>query len=127
MAESSIRVDVDLLDSLMRQVGELVLCRNQIVRQAGMQDDVDLVRASQRLNLIASELPVPRGGGAHLSNSDPVTGQAGWYDVRVRIYPAAPEEPEQTAPQFVPMQPLPGTSPVRRLWQAYFAGSGDKK
>ena len=56
IAESSIRVDVDLLDSLMRQVGELVLCRNQIVRQAGLQEDIDLVRASQRLNLIASEL-----------------------------------------------------------------------
>ena len=49
-------MDVDLLDSLMRQVGELVLTRNQIVRQAGLQDDADLVRASQRLNLIASEL-----------------------------------------------------------------------
>ncbi|WP_426561118.1 chemotaxis protein CheW [Angustibacter sp. McL0619] len=56
IAESSIRVDVDLLDSLMRQVGELVLCRNQIVRQAGLQEDIDLVRASQRLNLIATEL-----------------------------------------------------------------------
>jgi two-component system chemotaxis sensor kinase CheA len=56
IADSSIRVDVDLLDSLMRQVGELVLCRNQIVRQAGLQEDLDLVRASQRLNLIATEL-----------------------------------------------------------------------
>ncbi len=56
VAEQSIRVDVDLLDTLMRQVGELVLCRNQIVRQAGLQDDLDLVRASQRLSLIASEL-----------------------------------------------------------------------
>ncbi|GAB3598122.1 hypothetical protein GCM10027446_27530 [Angustibacter peucedani] len=56
VAEQSVRVDVDLLDTLMRQVGELVLCRNQIVRQAGLQDDLDLVRASQRLSLIASEL-----------------------------------------------------------------------
>jgi two-component system chemotaxis sensor kinase CheA len=56
VAESSIRVDVDLLDALMRLVGELVLTRNQIVRQAGEQDDQDLVRASQRLNLIATEL-----------------------------------------------------------------------
>jgi two-component system chemotaxis sensor kinase CheA len=56
VAEASIRVDVDLLDTLMRQVGELVLSRNQIVRQAGLLDDVDLLRASQRLNLIASEL-----------------------------------------------------------------------
>ncbi len=54
--DQSVRVDVELLDSLMRQVGELVLCRNQIVRQAGLQDDTDLVHSSQRLSLIASEL-----------------------------------------------------------------------
>jgi two-component system chemotaxis sensor kinase CheA len=55
-AESSIRVDVDLLDSLMRLVGELVLTRNQVVRSAGTQTDVALVRATQRLNLITTEL-----------------------------------------------------------------------
>ncbi|GAB4081089.1 chemotaxis protein CheA [Modestobacter muralis] len=56
VADSTIRVDVDLLDNLMLLVGELVLTRNQIVQYAGRQDDQDLVRASQRLNLIASEL-----------------------------------------------------------------------
>ena len=56
VAESSVRVDVELLDALMRLVGELVLTRNQIVRQAGDQEDQDLVRSSQRLNLIATEL-----------------------------------------------------------------------
>ncbi len=40
----------------MRQVGELVLTRNQIVRQASGQHDVELTRAAQRLNLIATEL-----------------------------------------------------------------------
>jgi len=55
-AESSIRVDVDLLDALMRQVGELVLARNQISRLASGTDDVDLARTAQRLNLIAGEL-----------------------------------------------------------------------
>ena len=55
-SDSSIRVDVDLLDALMRQVGELVLARNQITRLADGTVDVDLVRASQRLSLIASEL-----------------------------------------------------------------------
>ncbi|GGC01735.1 chemotaxis protein CheA [Cellulomonas carbonis] len=55
-AESSIRVDVDLLDALMRQVGELVLARNAITRLADDTTDIDLVRASQRLSLIASEL-----------------------------------------------------------------------
>ncbi|NCT92665.1 chemotaxis protein CheA [Cellulomonas sp. APG4] len=56
VADASIRVDVDLLDALMRQVGELVLARNAITRLAeGVADD-DLSRASQRLSLIASEL-----------------------------------------------------------------------
>ena len=56
VADSSIRVDVDLLDSLMRLVGELVLTRNQVVRQASLNGDVDLLRATQRLNIIATEL-----------------------------------------------------------------------
>ena len=55
-ADSSIRVDVELLDSLMRQVGELVLARNRISRLASSAQDVDLARSAQQLNLIASEL-----------------------------------------------------------------------
>ncbi len=56
VADSTIRVDVDLLDALMQLVGELVLTRNQIVQYVSRQTDTDLVRAGQRLNLIASEL-----------------------------------------------------------------------
>lgn len=55
-ADTSIRVDVELLDALMRQVGELVLARNQITRLSSGTDDVDLARSAQRLNLIAGEL-----------------------------------------------------------------------
>ena len=55
-SDSSIRVDVGVLDALMRQVGELLLARNQITRLAGGQLDADMVRASQRLSHIASEL-----------------------------------------------------------------------
>jgi anaerobic selenocysteine-containing dehydrogenase len=36
-------------------------------------------------HLISDELAGPEGV---VSNSDPITGQAGWYDVRVRISPA---------------------------------------
>lgn len=56
VADSTVRVDVDLLDTLVRLVGELVLTRNQILQQADVTAHVDLVRASQRLNLVASEL-----------------------------------------------------------------------
>ena len=37
----------------------------------------------------------------------PVTGQAGWYDVRVRIYPAEGAE-EKVFPQFAAMHAYPG-------------------
>ena len=48
-------------------------------------------------HLINDELPT--AGGGRISNSDPITGQAGWYDVRVRIRPAVPGEPEISSPQ----------------------------
>ncbi len=55
-SESTIRVDVSLLDRLMNLVGELVLSRNQIVQLAGEQQDDGLGPPAQRLNLITSEL-----------------------------------------------------------------------
>jgi len=71
-------------------------------------------------HLISEELPATEDG-AHLSNSDPVTGQAGWYDVRVRIYPAGAGEPEETYPQFAPLKPVPGEG-TRPKWVEWFAG-----
>jgi sulfite dehydrogenase (quinone) subunit SoeA len=71
-------------------------------------------------HLISEELPAGRDG-EHLSNSDPVTGQAGWYDVRVRVYKAAPNEEQATWPQFEATKPAPGVS-KRPKWLRYFAG-----
>ena len=56
VAESSIRVDVGLLDKLMNLVGELVLTRNQILQFNAQQEDTTLNVTSQRLNLITTEL-----------------------------------------------------------------------
>jgi anaerobic selenocysteine-containing dehydrogenase len=72
-------------------------------------------------HLITEELP-GKGLGGTISNSDPVTGQAAWYDVRVRIYPAAPGEPEESSPQFAAAAPVPGGIPGHPGWVAYFAG-----
>ena len=47
-------------------------------------------------HLITDELP---DGEGTISNSDPVTGQAGWYDVRVRIVACAPDELAETSPR----------------------------
>jgi two-component system chemotaxis sensor kinase CheA len=56
LADSNVRVDVGLLDKLMNLVGELVLARNQILQYAPGHKDAGLLRTSQRLNLITSEL-----------------------------------------------------------------------
>jgi sulfite dehydrogenase (quinone) subunit SoeA len=47
-------------------------------------------------HLISEELSI---GGFSVSNSDPITGQAGWYDVRVKLAAADENEPEETWPQ----------------------------
>jgi anaerobic selenocysteine-containing dehydrogenase len=48
-------------------------------------------------HLISEELPF---GQFRISNSDPITGQAGWYDVRVKVCSADEESDSQTWPQF---------------------------
>jgi len=56
ISDSSIRVDVVLLDKLMNLVGELVLARNQVLQFTAHQEDSTLNATSQRLNLITTEL-----------------------------------------------------------------------
>lgn len=54
--DSSVRVDLGLLDELVNLVGELVLCRNQILRYAATQEEANFLAASQHLNLVTGEL-----------------------------------------------------------------------
>ncbi len=92
----------------------------------GLDKDANESRQGFLLNhLISEELPANEDG-EHLSNSDPVSGQAGWYDVRVRVYKASEDEDKVSWPQFEPMPAAPGTG-IRRKWQAYFAGKFRKK
>ncbi len=72
-------------------------------------------------HLISEELPAD-AAGKRFSNSDPITGQAAWYDVRVRIYAAEAGEAEESFPQFDTMKPVPGMEPRKMGWQAWFAG-----
>jgi two-component system chemotaxis sensor kinase CheA len=55
-SDSTIRVDVGLLDKVMNLVGELVLARNQVLQFANRMKDTSFIAASQRLNLITTEL-----------------------------------------------------------------------
>jgi two-component system chemotaxis sensor kinase CheA len=56
LADTSVRVDVGLLDRLMNLVGELVLARNQILQHGVTTSDSALSATSQRLNQITTEL-----------------------------------------------------------------------
>ena len=60
LAESTIRVDVDILDKLINMVGELVLARNQLLQQIRERDDAAASETAngtvQQLNLITTEL-----------------------------------------------------------------------
>jgi anaerobic selenocysteine-containing dehydrogenase len=77
-------------------------------------------------HLISEELP-PNADGDHLSNSDPITGQAAWYDVRVRIYKAEDNEADKTSPQFKAHKHTPGTLRRKPKWLAFMAGLGKFK
>jgi len=65
--DSTIRVDVALLDRLMNLVGELVLARNQII-QLGGREDAALHASAQRLDLITTELQ----GGVTKTRMQPI-------------------------------------------------------
>ena len=65
-------------------------------------------------HLISDEIPFVRADGTpdptrRMSNSDPITGQAGWFDVRVRIRPCTADEIDgATHPQVAAVPSPPG-------------------
>jgi len=74
-------------------------------------------------HLIAEELPCKTTDGM-VSNSDPVTGQAGWYDVRVKVYKAEDDEPEVTSPRFKTLPMYPGMMSRNKRPNGYKSGTG---
>lgn len=94
---------------------------NAIGKAAGawaLAPDANEARKGFLLNHLISE-ELPDAGGRRMSNSDPITGQAAWYDVRVRIRKADAQEERVTAPQFAPLKAFPGMDAARRRWLAY--------
>jgi len=80
------------------------------------------VRKGFLLNHLISELLPPRADGMRWSNSDPITGQAAWFDLRVRIEKAAaPHEAVTSEPQFpareTPLPAAPGHVAYGGEWQ----------
>jgi len=97
---------------------------NAIGKSAGswnLSNDANESQMGFLLNHLITEELAPDVDGKRLSNSDPITGQAAWYDVRVRIYPAGADEPATSWPQFDPMPTVPGMRERPKVL-AYFAG-----
>jgi anaerobic selenocysteine-containing dehydrogenase len=94
---------------------------NAIGKRQGAWGLADNVAESTRgflLNHAIGDLLPPNGAGRRYANSDPVTGQAAWFDLRVRLVPC---EPGFTEPQFASPKALPHASPAP-AWLDFGAG-----
>ena len=66
----------------------------------GLDDDAPEFTKGFLLNHIISDVLAPDKSGKNYSNSDPVTGQAAWYDLRVKITKCAQHEAGETEPMY---------------------------
>ncbi|MBL8705510.1 MAG: molybdopterin oxidoreductase family protein [Rhodospirillales bacterium] len=73
-----------------------------------LDNDAPESRKGFLLNHLISELLPPQPDGHRYANSDPITGQAAWYDLRVRIEKAREDEAAESVPQFEPAKRPPG-------------------
>jgi anaerobic selenocysteine-containing dehydrogenase len=97
---------------LMQGVNEnTVWTWNAIGKRAGAWNLSPEAAESKRgflLNQVISELLPPQPDGYRYANSDPITGQAAWYDLKVRLIKVAEADAGETAPRLPPLKRLSG-------------------
>ena len=67
------------------------------------------------LNHLIHELQPPKGDGLRWSNSDPITGQAAWFDLRVKIEKV--DAPAECDPALPPIKSPVGQGPKDLAWK----------
>ena len=67
------------------------------------------------LNHLIHELQPPKGDGLRWSNSDPITGQAAWFDLRVKIEKVA--APNESQPAMAPIKSPVDQGPSELKWK----------
>ncbi|MEP4195164.1 MAG: molybdopterin oxidoreductase family protein [Aliishimia sp.] len=67
------------------------------------------------LNHLIHELLPPKGDGLRWANSDPITGQAAWFDLKVKMRKAA--EPNEAQPVLPAIKSPVGTGPSTLAWK----------
>jgi sulfite dehydrogenase (quinone) subunit SoeA len=77
----------------------------------GLEPDAPEAMRGFLLNHLIAELLPEQPGGFRYANSDPITGQAAWYDLRVRIEKATDSDP-RTWPRFEPLAVLSAPWPA---------------
>ncbi len=106
-----IKVQVKTMEGLNH---DTVWTWNAIGKRSGawnLDADVPEAKKGFLLNHLISELLPRDAQGKRITNSDPITGQAAWFDLRVRIEKCAPGA-EVTEPQFPTIPRLVGLEPA---------------
>src|SRR6185369_6289260 len=100
-----VKAPVQLMDGVNK---DTVWTWNAIGKRKGawnLASDAPESKQGFLLNHVISELLPPREDGYRYANADPVTGQAAWYDLRVRLVKCTAEECGETAPSFPALKP----------------------
>ncbi len=101
---SKIRVPVAVMQGVNPRT---IWTWNAIGKRRGawqLGDNAPESRKGFLLNHLIHELLPPKGDGLRWANSDPITGQAAWYDLKVRIEKASADDKLEIFPEFPPQQ-----------------------
>ena len=94
-----------------------------------LEEDAPEAKKGFLLNHLIKELLPAQADGQRWSNSDPITGQAAWFDLKVKIAKADPSEPAISSPQFsaLPRMNAVDPEPVKTLQYGLQWTANDKK
>ena len=127
---NKIRVQVRLMEGVN---SDTVWTWNAIGKRAGSWNLSTEAAESKKgflLNHLIDDLLPQREDGYRYSCSDPVTGQAAWFDLRVKVRKAAEDEPALTAPQFDALrrpQSLSDPPEILRYGASFHSRTGDAR
>ncbi|WP_299948243.1 molybdopterin oxidoreductase family protein [uncultured Ruegeria sp.] len=82
-----------------------------------LQEDAPEATKGFLLNHLIHELLPPKGDGLRWANSDPITGQAAWFDLKVKIEKAAPPIDSESQPEFPAIKSPVGKGPKDLAWK----------
>jgi anaerobic selenocysteine-containing dehydrogenase len=105
-AQGRIKLRLRTMDGVQ---ADTVWTWNAIGKRAGawgLAADAPEVREGFLLNHLIGDHLASAPGCRRLANADPVTGQAAWFDQRVRLERCAPEDSGPTEPQFPSLDAL---------------------